>query len=384
MERARPVDDTEIIGVIYDAALGCRSWSEVTQGLLTQVEGQTLMMSTHHPKTGQVDILGWHGMSADSLQRYPRFAPHDLWASGYIERRLYGRAAIGSHVVEERQLERSFIYNEYLRQIGVYRLVGTVVPMDGGWHATLGLHRPRDGADFSLDEARRLERLLPHLQRALEVQRRLQQAEQVGRSVLSVLDRLSIGVIVLSASGRLVLANSAADTILRAADGLVRTPGGLHAAHKEDDRRLQALIGGLRRGLAEGCTAGGHLQLRRPSGQRAYSVMVAPGAPAMADGKGEPTILIFVSDPGEAIVSETTVLAELFGFPPAEARLVLSLLSGVALPEFARQAGVTHNTARTLLSRAMARTETRSQLELVLLVAASIGGTVTAGRPQAA
>jgi DNA-binding CsgD family transcriptional regulator/PAS domain-containing protein len=383
MPRARPSDDTGIVGVIYDAALGYRSWSEVTQSLLTYVGGQTLMMSTHHPRTGQVNVLGWLGMGQESLPLYPQFAPHDLWAGAYIDRQLYGRAAIGSHVVEERELERSFIYNEYLRRIGVYRLVGTVIPMEGGWHAPLGIHRPRDGGDFSLDEAKRLERLLPHLQRALEMQRRLQQAGQVERSVHAVLDRLSVGVIILSATGRLVLANSAADSILRAADGLVRTPDGLHAAHKDDDRRLQTLIGGLRRGLRDGCTAGGHLQLRRPSGQRAYSAMVAPGAPAMSDGRGEPTILVFLSDPGAPMVSDLAVLADLFGFSPAEARLVLGLLSGAALPEFARRAGVTHNTARTLLSRAMARTETRSQLELVLLVASSIGSTVTAGRPKA-
>jgi DNA-binding CsgD family transcriptional regulator len=160
-------------------------------------------------------------------------------------------------------------------------------------------------------------------------------------------------------------------------------PRGLHAAHKEDDRRLQALIGGLRRGL-DVQAAGGHLRLRRPSGQRAYSVMVAPGAPVLAGGKAEPTVLVFVSDPGEEFVSDQAVLADLFGFPPAEARLVLGLLSGTSLPEFARQAGVTHNTARTLLARAMARTETRSQLELALLVAASIGSTLAAGRPAAA
>jgi DNA-binding CsgD family transcriptional regulator len=377
MVRTRQADEAEVIGTLYDAALGCRSWPDVTQGLLTHIGGQTLTMSTHHPKSGQVNVLGWLGMSADSLQLYPQFAPHDVWATGYIERRLFGRAAIGSHVVTEQQLERSFIYNEYLRQVDVYHLVGTVVPMDGGWHATLGFHRPRDAEDFSPDEAQRLQRLMPHVQRALEVQRRLQHADQIDRSVHSVLDRLSLGVIVLSATGRLVLANAAADGILRSADGLVRTPEGLHASHKEDDRRLQALIGGLRRGLRAGSPAGGHLQLRRPSGQRAYSVMVAPGAPSMANGKGEPTILVFVSDPGEKIVSDLAVLADLFGFPPAEARLVLGLLSGTALPEFARQAGVTHNTARTLLARAMARTETRSQLELVLLVAASIGGTAT-------
>lgn len=381
MGHTRRGDDTEMVAALYDAALGCRPWSDVTQELLTHVGGQTLMMSTHHPRTGQVNVLGWLGMSTTALQLYPQFASHDVWIKGYVDQRLFGRAAIGSDVVDEPRLERSFIYNEYLRQIGIYRLVGTVVPMDGGWQAALGIHRPRDGKDYSPDEAMRLQRLLPHLQRALEVGRRLQQADHLHRSALSVLERLSLGVIILSAAGRLILANPAAEAILRGADGLVRTPEGLHASHKEDDRRLQALIGGLRRDVGSGSAAGGHLRLRRPSGQRAYSVMVAPGAPAMTGGRGEPTILVFVSDPGERIVSDLAVLAELFGFPPAEARLVLALLAATPLPEFARQAGITHNTARTLLARAMARTETRSQLELVLLVAASIGGTAAAARP---
>ncbi|CAN0156728.1 unnamed protein product, partial [Phaeothamnion confervicola] len=79
-------------------------------------------------------------------------------------------------------------------------------------------------------------------------------------------------------------------------------------------------------------------------------------------------ILVFVSDPGEKIVSDLAVLSELFGFPPAEGRLVLALLSGATAPEFAQMVGVTYNTVRTLLSRAMARTGSRSQVELVLLV----------------
>jgi len=67
-------------------------------------------------------------------------------------------------------------------------------------------------------------------------------------------------------------------------------------------------------------------------------------------------------------------MADLFGFPPAEARLVLALMSGKQLPEIARDAGVTYHTVRTQVARAMARTETRSQVELVLLVAQALGG----------
>lgn len=372
-------DERGLVGALYDAALGYRSWIEVGQALMRHVDGQTLMLSTHQARTGQVDVLGWLGMPAESLPQYAEFAPHDVWASGFVEQRLFGRAVVGSSVVQEQALTRSLIYNDYLRpKVGIFHLVGTVLPMEGGHQAVLGIHRPRDAKDYVADDARRLGRLLPHLQRALEVRRRLQQAEQARHSIHAVLDRLSLGVIMLAASGRLLHVNAAADAILRGDDGLTRTPDGLRAANREDDRRLQELIGALRQAGSESRSAGGHLRVRRPSGRQAYAVMLAPVGPSVMGEQNMPAILVFVSDPGQKIASDLAVLSELFGFTPAEGRLVLALLAGMAPPEFARQTGVTYNTVKTLLGRAMARTESRSQLELVLLVAGAIGGVVPA------
>ncbi|MBI2737398.1 MAG: hypothetical protein HYX38_12755 [Rhodospirillales bacterium] len=370
-----------LIEALYDAALGYRPWIDVNRDLKDHIGGLSLMMSVIHPRTAQVNVLGWLGMSPESLQEYALFAPHDVWVTGYVERRLFGTAAIGSHVVDETTLTRSLIYNEYLRpkRVGIHHLVGTVLPMDGGYQATLGIHRPRDAKDFTLAEVRRLERLLPHLQRALEVHRRLHQVEDARRSAYSVLDRLSLGVIVLSANGRLLHVNAAADAILRKTDGLTRTPDGLRAARKDDDRRLQNLIDGLRRESTETPPAGGHLRVQRPSGKPAWAVMVAPTGPAIVGReRGSAAIIVFISNPARKLVADLAVMADLFGFPPAEARLVLALMSGKQLPEIARDTGVTYHTVRTQVARAMARTETRSQLELVLLVAQALGGVTPA------
>lgn len=376
-------NENGLIEALYDAALGYRSWVDVSQSLMRQIGGQSLVFSTQHLRTSQVDLHGWLGLSTQALQEYAQFLPHDVWANGYVERRLFGQAAVGSSVVTERTLKRSFLYNEYLRprHVGIYHLVGTVIPMDGGFQAALGIHRPMDAGDFSPAEAKAIQRLVPHLQRALEVRRRLQQAEQANRSLYSVLDRLSLDVVMLGSTGRLLHVNAAADSILHRADGLIRTPDGLRAAHKEDDKRLQALISGLCYPSAAARSAGGHMRIQRPSGQSAYAVMLAPAGPrAFGDDRSAPAILVFISDPGAKIVSDLTVLSELFGFPPAEGRLVLALLSGITPPDFARNTGITYNTAKTLLARAMARTGSRSQLELVLLVAASFGG--IASRPS--
>ena len=52
---------------------------------------------------------------------------------------------------------------------------------------------------------------------------------------------------------------------------------------------------------------------------------------------------------------------------PAEARVASGLAMGISLPATAIKLSISINTARTLLSRAMARTGTNSQLELVRL-----------------
>ena len=49
-------------------------------------------------------------------------------------------------------------------------------------------------------------------------------------------------------------------------------------------------------------------------------------------------------------------------------------MSGSSLPQYAKEAGISYHTARTLLARALVRTETDSQLGLIRLVLTSVVG----------
>ncbi|MCW5735500.1 MAG: hypothetical protein KIS73_15305 [Enhydrobacter sp.] len=364
-----------LIGALYDAALGHRRWEEVGQRIVTHMGGTILMLSTHDSRTGDVDVVTTQGVPAQALQEYGHFAQHDLWASGYIEQGLDNRARIGSHIVDDSVLLRSYIYNEYLRpKVDSRYVAGAVLALENGHHAVVGVHRPHGAEDFSLQEAARLDRLLPHIQRSVEMRRRLRAAEQRDRSTCYVLDRLSLGIVLVAATGHLLHANRAAEATLGSGDGLARAPDGLRAANREDDKRLQRLINGIRHGGGDLPSAGGHLSVRRLSGRPAYGVMVSPAAPGLTPAaKQLPAVLVFVSDPAAEVVSDLAVLSDLFGFTPAESRLVMALLAGGALPDIARQLGVSYHTVRTLLARAMSRTDTRSQLELVMLAARSLG-----------
>jgi DNA-binding CsgD family transcriptional regulator len=366
-----------LVEALYDAALGRQSWDDCGRQLVDTLGGKTLILSTHDSRHTTADVVVTLGMNAQVTQEYAQFARHDVWALGALERGAIGKAVTSPDVVEDRVLLQSYIYNEYMRRsrVDIRYLAGAMLPLHGGRHAAVGIHRPHDANDFTPGEIGLLGRILPHLQRALEVRQRLQPVERPVAAAWHVLDRLNFGVILMNAAGRLLHANAAGEAILRAGDGLMRTPDGLRACNKDDDRRLQQLVGRLRHGLGTIHSSGGHVSIRRRSGRQAYAVMLAPvPAGLVGTDRTAPAFMMFVSDPGAKIVSDLAALADLFGFPPAEARLVLALLSGTPLPKFAQQAGISYNTARTQLARAMARTESRSQLDLVLLVARALGG----------
>ena len=78
--------------------------------------------------------------------------------------------------------------------------------------------------------------------------------------------------------------------------------------------------------------------------------------------------MLFVIDPEARHELEPSAIVDLLGLTPAEARVVAALTMGTALAEAATRLGLTVNTARTLLSRAMSRTGTKSQVGLVRLV----------------
>src|SRR5262249_10314818 len=222
-----------------------------------------------------VDVVATQGLTAENVVEYGQFAHHDPWLASVLGRGLFDRAVRGTEIVGERELVRSYMYNEFLRpKTNVHHLTGAVLQLDDGYLGIVGTHRPRDGRDFSPEEAKQLARVLPHLQRALEVRQRLRQADQAAGSVHAALDQLNLGVITLGAAGQLLQVNAAADRILMSADGLPRTPTGLKAAAREDDRRLQSLIAGLRQPSGESLSAGGHLRIRRPSGRPSYAVML--------------------------------------------------------------------------------------------------------------
>ena len=87
----------------------------------------------------------------------------------------------------------------------------------------------------------------------------------------------------------------------------------------------------------------------------------------------QPACLLYITDPEMLAAPSPQEVGEALGLTAAEARVVSALTVGVALPEAAVQLGVSINTARTLLARALTKTGTNSQIALVRMALTSLG-----------
>jgi DNA-binding CsgD family transcriptional regulator len=220
------------------------------------------------------------------------------------------------------------------------------------------------------NDALLLKTLIPHLQRAVQLHQRITGLQKERNLALDALNRWPLGVILVNAKGQVLLANRAAEAILKKKDGLFFDRGALRAARPAETATLRKLIlGAIQPGGRNGMQPGGALVLPRPSLKRSLKILVTPAC-ANASLFVEPAAAaaVFVSDPESVTEPNTDCLTRLYDLTPAESMLALLLMQGKSTEETAEELCVTKNAVRFHLKHIFEKTGTRRQGELVRLL----------------
>lgn len=378
---ARPTED-DLVGMFYDAALGKASWNDVGVSIAEVLKGKTLNLFVSGPSGHDVDLVTTHQLELQDLERYAQdFARHDLWTNAALGGRLFDRGLIGSQIVPDTTLRDSVFYNEFLRdKYDCFRFLGAMQRMADGHFAVISTHRPSDAADFTPSAQRTLTRLLPHLGRSLEVRKRVQ-GPKLAQALTATLETSTQGIFFVSSRAEVVWANSAGERMVGERDGLQYQGLCLTAAHPMETRILRNLVRQAAL-VSVGIpgTPGGYVSITRPSGRYSYRCLVVPvGRDRETLTRNTPEAIVFVVDPEHPVVIQPESLRTLFGLSASEARVVAALAMGEKLPAVASRLGIRHETARTLLARANAKTGCDGQLSLVRMILSALPG-LQAGR----
>ena len=356
-----------LIDDIYAAGENPKQWGAVIAALTDLLGG---MSGALH--AGRVDGSGFMFGSTYRLDTVASAAYANHYYSinplnDAILRVPAGLVAPDHALVPPGDLARTEFFNDYGKRFGIAGSLTIVMERDAHYEACLGVTRPMGSDVFSDTQVAFVQRLVPHIHRAVRLNRRLAGLQNERETLKSALSAIETAVFILDAGGVIVFANAAGERLLARRDGLRSEHGRLFAESFSAQNALAALIGNA---LAERGPRGGGVPLPQLRMSRPLIVKIMPiahkGGPWL--NAPEARAVVFVSDT-EAPAAETVEAAmDAYGLTPAEKKLLSELVAGRSLKEAADSLSITRATSRNRLARIMTKTETHRQSELLRLM----------------
>ena len=363
------IDD--VVARVYDAALDETLWSGIATAIAKAFDSTSAIIDTRGATSGEY-CLDLTQNLLESVEIYRAYYwQRDVWIERARELGLSGVFA-SKDLISDSELLRTEFYFDCLRQSDHFYVVGSVFPIDRDQLGALGIHRPQRGKTYTDADKQRVGTFVPHLQRALQLRRRLGSLTMERQAALDALERTGMATLVVTRTAQLLYANTQAENLLRQGDALRVAAGRLSAIGKEAGARL---IRAVRDAVDVAAQRNGGLDtamtVRR--GERLpLTVLIAPFRPAR-DGFGAPipAAIIFIRDP-ETQSPSLAGLRALFGLTAAEASIASGIAEGRSLEAIAAARAISPNTAKTHLKSVFAKTEAKRRGELIALILGSV------------
>ena len=356
---------------IYGTVLDASKWPEVLERTARTAGAFGTMLMLTDPVMPELEITVLSERIADQeAQTYVRsqLSSDELYWVEALDRVPALTVLSDEQIWPDRAEYDAMPSVDWLRSWNLYHRSAVRLCAHGGWRDTIAAVYPSDRGGMTKSEGRGLDTLLPHMARAMEIRRPFTLLKSRYQAILSVLDRLGIGVLVLLDDDHILLANCEAERILDAGDGLRRRLDGKLAIPEQmaADRPKSTLRGALaevRNGRApEGTT----LYLERENGFDPYVIDIAVfqedgielGAPVTA------TLLCMI-DPEHRDVISTRGLERIYELTPAEAAVCSLMGDGHSNREIADIRGVHLDTVKAQTKAIYRKTLCANRVELV-------------------
>jgi PAS domain-containing protein/DNA-binding CsgD family transcriptional regulator len=376
-----PESESLLVGDIYDAALNPALWPRVLQQVVALTESNSAILTALDQLNPAYTVAFTHNIPAAPLQVYREARLDIIDMELHVPAML--RGGVGSifssteaYGSQEEYIRRAGeFYTRCLAPSNIYYLSGMLVDHGDFRSATLGVHRPRDGAPMGPAHTTLLARLSPHFRRALQIHRQLTEVRQLNAALYRMLDGLVAGVLLLDGAGRVRYANPAAEQALRRHDSLVVTARGeLRAADPAANATLQVLLRtAISTGRREGQASSPESVIGLPGPQDGRLLMLTVTPLSELTGYAElagdgVAAAVFVTDPSARRTLSRRLLQESYGLAERECDLCEAFLNHATLEGTAAACGLSLASVRTYLKGIYDKTGQHSQAELMRLL----------------
>ncbi|MBB4615034.1 helix-turn-helix transcriptional regulator [Novosphingobium taihuense] len=350
--------EKDLIALVHEGVIAENGWQALTDALRQAVGAAHANLTFRRTDAPMSDLTSYvSGGPTEDMSRFYFGGFHRTDPLPYyrlMPGRSYGLADIFAPDDKSAQDQLRLL----LQPFGEPHLLILRITEPGGANAWLTVIR--DTPEFSRTERELIEALGRHLGIALQAYVRLNDTQARLAAYTSAMGRLNVGIVTLTADGRIIDADHVVSRLLIQGEIMGRDPHGrLTLADGTAARALGAALRDFTRDRT-----GRSRAVRLSEGKRA-DMLLLPVAERPVTGPFTPVLRAYVHIDHETAGDSLESLMEMFRLTRSEAKLAFALCEGHTLAESAERLGVTLQTARTYSKRIFQKTGTRRQAELV-------------------
>ena len=362
------------IDQLYEAACNPARWPVFLESARTRFNAQGAQIGHHDLVNYSLSFsrVAGYEWSADHYRKYDALMPQDPRIAFFVSnphKAVHCRMGIEEHV-----LHASEVYQEVLRPGGVEYSLGVNLSRDNqALSYFLALRSPGQPC-FDKSDCELLDELVPHLARALLLQREVRTLDFEKQILSDAMDNMAIGLMIVDKGARIKFANVTARETIETEVGLYCRNNRISARGK-DGQALHALVHKIVT-LAETTdedvdapTIGETMFVARRGDMSPLALFICPLFVAGDPGWGrkqEPLAVVVVKDENRPIEMMGSVLMRLFGLTQSQARLASLISTGSPLQRAAQELGITEASARQYLKVIFEKMDVTRQGELII------------------
>lgn len=360
------------VSSIYSASGNQAGWQHALQEIVTLTGATTGVYFAVNSEDLATDVSTDIGYKPEDVILYQSDygAQNDIRFQ-YMHNLIPGQVFREYEFVTDQQAYSDSKWIQYQQEhYGLYWCMCAQISPHSLWQDIIAVNRLETSGPHTDEEKEHLQLLLPHLSKSLELHRTVSQLEQRYGAVLSVLDKLLVGLIILDPKGRVIIANTAAKRTAEESGSYKISPAGsLKITLPSRNAELQiAFKAAAKTAQATGLDQGRQMVI--PKHQQ-HGCLLLELMPIRDDGFSDSDniqgVALFIIDPERSELINPQGLVKIFDLTPAEADITQKLVQGASVQTISDTRNASVQTVRSQLKSLFNKTGARSQTDLVRL-----------------
>ena len=363
-----------VIARAYEALGDEHSWDDVIASYVRLAGGDSglLYLKTGATPDGAIVASCGAKFSEKWLAHYFYYEPLSPLIEFFRDLPTGELRALGEFAFSSTYRDTEFFY-DWIRPQGWADMIAGHLFRNREVNSWFAIRRLDRQGRFRANEVQIPKKIAPHFGRAVRLKTRIAAERAMSPAGREFIDCLSCGIVIVDVAGMALVFNSAAERLMFSSAGLGLYRGKIACQREPDRTLLENAILAAARPLSYGREPATDLVINRRDA-RPVTVHVIPLSATSGWGSAvasRAVAAIFLIDPDVEARHRVDVVAVAYGLTPAEGRLLREVSNCRGLLEAAQNLKVTEATARTHLQRIFSKTGTRTQAELVSLLARS-------------